>query len=1003
MALTNASFTEILDDLSRTGTLVLRRLCTGTEPKFAEFLAKKFFRKHCPLLHQWSNEHEKAFSDFMQYKIKVPVCGAIMLNESMDQCVLVKGWSSRSGWGFPKGKINYDEPDSICAAREVLEETGYDISPLIKEKDYVEITIREQRIRLYIVVGVPQDTDFCPRTRKEISKIEWHRLSELPTWIRSKDKDSPYNCGGGCVKYGSSRFYMVVPFVSKLRNWVKTQRKNARQRGNPRSSSVPVSEQILYSENSINGTEEESEEGSSGKGGQSPPSQNEDNELQQHRVLNNHHQYQHSQQQLNHLPTDFTTKFLKNILGVNAYYGNGPPPVLPSHASPPVDTTSSQIDRDNHTNSITAPIPRSANSNVNIAALDPEQQLRRNSILNLFTAVDPSATTTTNATNTNTTNSSRRPSVPATTTNAAITSTNTIDTTTTTSLVDYEERRRNSLLELLQPETAAAATTTTATTIKPEIITSSSVTTSVNSIMNNIPPRTTDFSEGVAGSSGSIHYVIQERQEQMLNFLQQPSSAASLMSMNRASSSTYVCTTTNVSSSPIGISVPSPIYCCCYGYATPMAPQHGVVGQGRPHQNTTSNTNPNNNGFNNVNYLNNRDNLDDISRKMSLLGLLSSSENNNSNPVVVRSNNHHIMNGVSIDNDNAVKQQSASSLPPVPSASYFTNGVNGGGVNGLSGVNSLTTNGIINQNPAPPQINNNNNTLNHNTHHHHRSFTPGTPLTAHRASHENLLRLITASPPAKFASSGPIDAEIQEQERTLMSFLKFAGSDVGNADNHTTINNNNDHSTTASIGSAGSSTTTIANELNVVGGDIDASSSSYNIINGTREILTAHNIFNNNTGKNMGFLDVLSSSSSHPFSNNNNISNAHRNQHDNNNHSVGSVNGVVGNGDYNGLIPAGDQRLHHYNDDHNKHHQRQDIASISSMGIVDQQQLLLQQLLNNSNHPLPQYHRRHDNNYVTGAGGNSFNIGEATATSSSTQIPAFANFKFDVDKILAAM
>jgi len=37
----------------------------------------------------------------------------------VNQCVLVKGWSSRSGWGFPKGKINKDEPDSTCAAREV--------------------------------------------------------------------------------------------------------------------------------------------------------------------------------------------------------------------------------------------------------------------------------------------------------------------------------------------------------------------------------------------------------------------------------------------------------------------------------------------------------------------------------------------------------------------------------------------------------------------------------------------------------------------------------------------------------------------------------------------------------------------------------------------------------------------------------------------------------------------------------------------------------------------
>jgi 8-oxo-dGTP pyrophosphatase MutT (NUDIX family) len=37
----------------------------------------------------------------------------------MVQVVLVKGWKSSSGWGFPKGKINQNEPSHECAAREV--------------------------------------------------------------------------------------------------------------------------------------------------------------------------------------------------------------------------------------------------------------------------------------------------------------------------------------------------------------------------------------------------------------------------------------------------------------------------------------------------------------------------------------------------------------------------------------------------------------------------------------------------------------------------------------------------------------------------------------------------------------------------------------------------------------------------------------------------------------------------------------------------------------------
>lgn len=39
----------------------------------------------CPLLHQWSHDHEQAFNTFMQYKTRVPVCGAIMLNETWEK------------------------------------------------------------------------------------------------------------------------------------------------------------------------------------------------------------------------------------------------------------------------------------------------------------------------------------------------------------------------------------------------------------------------------------------------------------------------------------------------------------------------------------------------------------------------------------------------------------------------------------------------------------------------------------------------------------------------------------------------------------------------------------------------------------------------------------------------------------------------------------------------------------------------------------------------------
>ncbi|KAJ3206576.1 mRNA-decapping enzyme subunit 2, partial [Dinochytrium kinnereticum] len=152
-------------------------------PRLPSYSLKNFsalFFKHCPLLVEWAHNHEAGFQTFMEYKVRVPVCGAIILSRDMAKVLLVRGWKSNSGWGFPKGKINKDEKEIECAVREVLEETGYDISGLIRENEYVERTIKEQRIRLYIITGVSESTNFSTQTRKEIGDIKWHSLVNLP-------------------------------------------------------------------------------------------------------------------------------------------------------------------------------------------------------------------------------------------------------------------------------------------------------------------------------------------------------------------------------------------------------------------------------------------------------------------------------------------------------------------------------------------------------------------------------------------------------------------------------------------------------------------------------------------------------------------------------------------------------------------------------------------------------------------------------------------------------
>lgn len=180
--------------------------------------------QHCPLLSRFSAESQMAaFDEFLKYKERIPVRGAIMLNQEMDSAVLVKGWKSGSSWSFPRGKINKDEDDLDCAIRELWEETGYDVrgaGHLILDDDHLgqplDVIMREQHLRYYVFRGVPMDTVFEPKTRKEISKIQWYPLSDLPGYNVKKGKQFHTLT----AKVNVSRFYMVAKFLPMLQKWI---------------------------------------------------------------------------------------------------------------------------------------------------------------------------------------------------------------------------------------------------------------------------------------------------------------------------------------------------------------------------------------------------------------------------------------------------------------------------------------------------------------------------------------------------------------------------------------------------------------------------------------------------------------------------------------------------------------------------------------------------------------------------------------------------------------
>ena len=206
--------------------------------------------QHCPIFSAYSAyHHAQAFQEFLAYKTRVPVRGAIMLNENMDEVVLVKGWKKGANWSFPRGKINKDEPDLDCAIREVYEETGYDIKAagLVEDEKgskYIEMNLREQHMRLYVFRGVPMDTYFEPRTRKEISKINWWRLADLPTLKKKKHQQEGR---GEDLAINANKFYMVAPFLPQLKKWISLQRKldKARREGEAPTTSNAIDEDYI--------------------------------------------------------------------------------------------------------------------------------------------------------------------------------------------------------------------------------------------------------------------------------------------------------------------------------------------------------------------------------------------------------------------------------------------------------------------------------------------------------------------------------------------------------------------------------------------------------------------------------------------------------------------------------------------------------------------------------------------------------------------------------------
>ncbi|PVV02160.1 hypothetical protein BB560_003386 [Smittium megazygosporum] len=203
--------------------------------------------QNCPMLSHWSMNSNEVYTSFLKYKTKVPVCGAIILNENIDKVplpflenkkkkriwvLLVKGWNAKSSYGFPRGKINKKEKKIECAKREVMEEVGFDISKYIDKDDYVEKEVFEHCVRLYYVPGVPEDTKFETKTRKEISDIKWFHISELMQAKKAYSRAQRTKMPDSESEIRDRRFYLIEPFLGPIFSWIRSRTSsNSKEKG----------------------------------------------------------------------------------------------------------------------------------------------------------------------------------------------------------------------------------------------------------------------------------------------------------------------------------------------------------------------------------------------------------------------------------------------------------------------------------------------------------------------------------------------------------------------------------------------------------------------------------------------------------------------------------------------------------------------------------------------------------------------------------------------------
>ncbi|CAE7669185.1 DCP2, partial [Symbiodinium pilosum] len=160
-------------------------------------------------------EIAQCFRDWRQKRLAQPRCGAVILDESLEKCLMVQAHSSNL-WFFPSGKLEENETEVQGAIREVWEEIGLDITHRVDERQYLKAIVpdngRAIPVKLFVLVGLPEKAELKPQAKKEITAISWVRNSKLPGWE------------SGSQTSKTMRFLNMEHFAPQLRRLVNEMR-----------------------------------------------------------------------------------------------------------------------------------------------------------------------------------------------------------------------------------------------------------------------------------------------------------------------------------------------------------------------------------------------------------------------------------------------------------------------------------------------------------------------------------------------------------------------------------------------------------------------------------------------------------------------------------------------------------------------------------------------------------------------------------------------------------